>query len=324
MKTLLTHIFFLMTLLGWSQNVSIWATSYAVVNDNSVTYYATIPPCDLSPTYQWYVNDIPTSTASSYTYQPNNEDRIYCSVTSTTPDCYTNNPSLSNIITMIVYTTGTPCAGVPTVVYGGKTYNTVQIGSQCWLRENINIGTVVQNTRTQTNNDTVEKYCYDNDTNYCNVYGGLYQWAEAVQYYLGVTNTTHWNPVPTGNVQGICPPGWHIPKKTESDALLNGLTYLLSGGKLKNTGLVHWHHPTCASASYNKGANNSSGFTMLAGGWYYNGNFKSLGEYGNMCTVTRGSLLTDIYYYGAAYNFEAPTGGQVYKVTAQSVRCLKD
>jgi len=37
-----------------------------------------------------------------------------------------------------------PCPGIPTVSYEGQVYNTVQIFSQCWLKENLNVGTMIQ------------------------------------------------------------------------------------------------------------------------------------------------------------------------------------
>lgn len=44
---------------------------------------------------------------------------------------------------------GAPCPGIPTVTYEGKTYNTVLIGSQCWLKENLDVGVMNQATRLQ-------------------------------------------------------------------------------------------------------------------------------------------------------------------------------
>ena len=62
---------------------------------------------------------------------------------------------------------GTPCPGTPTVTYAGKTYNTVQIGNQCWLKENLDVGTMIQGSQNQTNNSMIEKFCYDNNPNNC-------------------------------------------------------------------------------------------------------------------------------------------------------------
>ena len=87
------------------------------------------------------------------------------------------------------YTVSAPCPGTPTVYYAGQTYHTVQIGSQCWLVENINAGTMINGSQSQKNNGIIEKYCYNNNSANCATYGGLYQWAEAVQYQNGATNT---------------------------------------------------------------------------------------------------------------------------------------
>jgi len=131
-------------------------------------------------------------------------------------------------ITFFIYSA---CAGTPTVVYGNKTYNTVQIGDQCWLKENLDIGTRINGSQNQTDNGTIEKYCYNDSDANCDTYGGLYQWAEAVQYKNGATNTTSPDSAFTGNVQGICPTGWHLPTNDEFTVLLNtlGFSVLLAG-----------------------------------------------------------------------------------------------
>ena len=58
---------------------------------------------------------------------------------------------------------------------------------------------MIQGNQNAANNGVIEKYCYNDDPNNCNTYGGLYQWNEAMQY------------VTTQGAQGICPSGWHIP-----------------------------------------------------------------------------------------------------------------
>ena len=42
---------------------------------------------------------------------------------------------------------GIPCPRTPTVTYEGQTYNTVQIGTQCWFKENLNVGTMIPEAR---------------------------------------------------------------------------------------------------------------------------------------------------------------------------------
>ncbi len=207
-----------------------------------------------------------------------------------------------------------------TVSYGGKTYNSVIIGMQCWMTENLNIGTAILGDQDQTNNGAIEKYCSFNLSSNCDVYGGLYQWAEIVQYLNGATNTTSWNPVPMVNVQGICPTGWHIPTDAEwatLTAYLGGES--VAGGKMKETGTTHWTSP-------NTGASNSSGFTGLPGGirWddptgyftklFSDGVFWSASEYSAMATHSRK------LYYASANLYS----NNLTKVYGHSVRCLHD
>lgn len=101
------------------------------------------------------------------------------------------------------FATNIPCPGTPTVEYEGQMYNTIQIFSQCWLKENLNVGTRINGNGNQANNGIIEKYCYENLESICNIYGGLYQWNEMMQY------TTQ------QGVRGICPPGWHVPTDEE-------------------------------------------------------------------------------------------------------------
>jgi uncharacterized protein (TIGR02145 family) len=305
-------------------SATLTASAYAVMPGTPVTYTATPVNGGAVPSYQWKVNGVNVGVnAQTYTYTPVNNDNVTCEVASSLPNV-TNSPFTSNAVNMIVYTTGTACAGTPTVTYGGQTYNTVQIGSQCWLRENLNIGTQINATssQTKTSPEVIQKYCYNNDAAQCNIYGGLYQWAEAVQYLNNATNTTNWNPVPTGNVQGVCPAGWHIPTNAEQTAMqtfLGGST--VAGGKLKEMGLLHWGGPNGLS---NVGATNETGFTMLAGGFVLNGVFGNLHSYADIWTTTKGALNSAAFYYGATFAASNTIGGEVTKITGNSVRCLKD
>jgi uncharacterized protein (TIGR02145 family) len=139
---------------------------------------------------------------------------------------------------------------MPTVFYGNQTYHTIQIGTQCWLKENLNIGTRIDGNIYQTNNSIIEKHCYNDVEDSCTVYGGLYQWDEAMQY------------VTTSGARGICPEGWHIPAVTEWDVLRDYLGgQSVAGGKMKETGTRFWESP-------NTGAINSSGFSDRGAGTY--------------------------------------------------------
>lgn len=211
---------------------------------------------------------------------------------------------------------GLPCAGMETFEYGGQTYHTVQIGSQCWMKENLNIGTMVNGGSNQTNNSIIEKYCYGNNLSNCAVYGGLYQWREMMQY------TT------TPGVQGICPSGWHIPMDSEwctlttyLDTTVNCNTWGWSGtnagGKMKETGTNHWYSP-------NTGATNESGFSALgAGARFFSGDFISMAFATYIWSSSEYSPASGIHLY-LLYNYASLARYDNNKTQGLSVRCIKD
>ena len=207
--------------------------------------------------------------------------------------------------------------GTDMILYDGQTYTTVQIGGQCWMAENLNIGTMVAAANNQTNNGIIEKYCVDDNLTKCTTYGGLYQWNETMQY----TNT--------GGTQGICPSGWHIPTDAEyktmemylgmsaAQANATGWRGTDEGGKLKETGTAHWDSP-------NTGATNSSGFTLLGTGYRYPfAPYSILNE--NIITYLWNSTNSSSY---KARKFEN-NNAQIMRLgvntlTGLSVRCVKN
>lgn len=210
------------------------------------------------------------------------------------------------------------CGSQYTDTRDSKVYNTVAIGTQCWFAENLDIGTRINGPNYQTDNAVIEKYCYDNLDDSCNVYGGLYQWDEMMQY------TT------TEGTQGICPDGWHVPSDAEwctlEDYVDSGTITCPRGGlggtdashHLRETGTVHWTSP-------NAGATNSSGFTALPGGRrVVYGLFESINNWGNWWSSTQTSS-SNARGRGMVY-----TSGQVNSSNSDklnfgySVRCIRD
>lgn len=199
----------------------------------------------------------------------------------------------------------------------GKTYGTVLIGSQCWMSQNLNTGTRISGNTNQTNNTTIEKYCYNDQDASCTTYGGLYQWAETVQYLNGATNTTTWSPPPAGNVQGICPSGWHLPTYQELVSMLTSVTFP-AGGSLKETGTAHWNAP-------NTGATNSSGYNGLPAGYRYeDGTFMNIGNHGQHWSVTEGPVTDAAGNLLLTYNTADAEVVVSHKPNGFSVRCIKN
>jgi len=186
------------------------------------------------------------------------------------------------------------------VSHAGKLYNVVQIGTQCWLKENLDIGDMIKNHQDPTNNGIIEKYCYDNDSINCLEYGGLYSWDESMQFST------------IQGSQGICPNGWHIPTQTEFRILREAVNN--DGNALKEIG-----------QGYLDGAGtNTSGFSILLAGlldsqrnfWgrAYTARFWSSTEYSN---DKKG--LMDLYS-GSNYIYLY----EGFKLDNLGIRCMRD
>lgn len=183
------------------------------------------------------------------------------------------------------------------ITYSGKTYNTVLIGTQCWFKENLDVGLQVKWVYLE-DNGIIEKYCYDNQPQKCELYGGLYSWDEAMQY----TNDE--------GAQGICPPGWRIPKVIEFEILSNYVNGQSNGLKAVGQG------------SGTGTGENTSGFSALLGGYYRDGSFIFIQQatYFWSSTESDSTRAFRMYFYGSD-----PQNYFHYmdKVSALSVRCIK-
>ena len=191
---------------------------------------------------------------------------------------------------------------------GGKTYSTVQIGSQCWMQQNINVGTMTSGGNTQgTSTSNIQKYCYNNTESNCTTYGGLYQWNQAMGGSV------------TEGTQGICMTGWHIPTDTEYKTLVEGQA---TPGCESSIG---WQCSPAGSHLSNLTLNhdNSSSFTaLLAGNRVTSGSFTTLNVDTNLWSSVQSGNSAWTRYLRSDF-------ASVYRTTTDkaygfSVRCLKD
>jgi len=198
-----------------------------------------------------------------------------------------------------------------TDIRDGQNYNVVKIGQQWWMQENLDIGTRINGSADATDNGVIEKYCYDDNSDNCDTYGGLYQWDELMDY----NSSDNGNPVMT---QGVCPVGWHLPNYdewTELGDFLGGES--VAGGKLKETGIIHWISP-------NIGASNESGFTALPGGARdINDSFIFSGSHGFWWSSTD-STVNYAWYHLMSNAYEDIHRFYNDKKYGFSVRCLRD
>jgi uncharacterized protein (TIGR02145 family) len=199
----------------------------------------------------------------------------------------------------------------PVIDVDGNMYHTIVIGTQCWMQQNLQtahyrndsaISEIEDSTTWALNSNPA--WCYYNGNAANNAtYGKLYNW--------GVVN----------DPRGVCPAGWHVPSFAEWNILINYLGGTnVAGGPLKSSSSL-WLAP-------NTGANNSSGFTALPGG-FRSGNpgdasFSNLGLYGYFWTSTgdpiSGSFFCNLTYDGSGcFPESTPFAWEGY-----SVRCLSD
>lgn len=197
------------------------------------------------------------------------------------------------------FTTTSACNNVSNLTFDRQNYNTIEIGNQCWLKDNINTGIFILNQYTSEdhadskNNNIIEKYCYDNKEENCVLFGGLYDWDEMMLYQKQEGG------------KGICPDGWHVPSLTEWNTLI-----AFFGGE------------TVAGAPMKKAG--SSGFEALAGGIRgANGNFNLMGSGAYFWTSTQ---IEENNAWGVSLLYRGTALSPMYrnKVMGLSVRCIKD
>ena len=211
-----------------------------------------------------------------------------------------------------------------------QAYSTIQIGDQCWMAENLNIGEMINGDLNMTDNGVIEKYCYENNTTNCDKYGGLYQWDEMMRY------------ITTPGMQGICPYGWHIPTNDEWISLEDyvvGLGYPNSSGDPNGTAnalksCLQINSPlgdSCNTNEHPRWDQNSThygfnvfGFSSLPGGYCKRiGSFNCLGGNGFMWSSTE-NLTTCAWSRIISYNYGGMGRGYISKTRGFSVRCLRN
>ena len=205
-----------------------------------------------------------------------------------------------------------PCGGQDTITdVDGNVYTLVEIGNQCWFRENLKTTKFVDGSeipyvldQITWNNATTPARRYPNSNNV------------ALGYEIGFLY--NWYTVEDPRV--LCPTGSHVPTDAEWAELVNHLGGdSVAGGKLKMAGTEYWQSP-------NTGATNSSGFNGLPGGAIrpldgYNWTFQN----GFWWTSTLSDDATPGPIYWRAYYISEEIFTGVYsKKWGFSVRCIKD
>ncbi len=230
------------------------------------------------------------------------------------------------------------CAGVPCVVtppftcgtstvsdYDGNSYNTVSIGSQCWLKENLKVtkyndGTLIGDSTNSTWGTALigSRTGYDVNlvplSDYVGTFGYLYNWYAV------------------NDSRKLCPAGWHVPTDAEwtiliriydqtASASANGPQSTTAGTVMKSTVT---NTIVDSGLGWNPGSpgTNTSGFTALPGGIRDN-NPRIIRYYGIFWSVSE--RFSSSAWARTIFSFNGNIDRNGYdKTEGLSVRCLKD
>lgn len=175
------------------------------------------------------------------------------------------------------------------------------------MAENLNVGEMVNGENDQSNDSKIERYCYDNDTTQCDRYGGLYQWAEAMQL-PSECNTKSCADLIKPNHQGICPDGWRlltyddfyiVVHADDNDAGAKGVRAIAFSGL------------------------NYTGYSLVGAGYLWNHEFENLNSstywfYPEEGTLDQPSALAGLQSKSSTANSNYST----YKTHGFSIRCV--
>ncbi|MDA3880906.1 MAG: FISUMP domain-containing protein, partial [Prolixibacteraceae bacterium] len=234
--------------------------------------------------WEWGFGDGGTSTSQNPTYTYLSIGNYTVSLTAT--NSYgSDTETKTNYITIVT--------GTFTDSRDGKTYKTVQIGTQVWMAENLNYET------------SSGSWVYDNNSSNASTYGRLYEWETA---------------------KDVCPSGWHLPSDDEwkqlemaigmsqSDAYNTGHRETNEGTKLKAT----------SGWSNNGNGTDDYGFTALPGGYRYrDGSFEYEGDLAYFWSSTAPNSSFAVYRL-LSYSYEDVYRHYTNKNRGFSVRCVRD
>jgi uncharacterized protein (TIGR02145 family) len=183
------------------------------------------------------------------------------------------------------------CGTLLTDIRDGKTYPTVQIGTQCWLAANLDYGSEIPYTQTQRDNCIPERYF--NPTSGLGPLTSVYQWDELMRYD------------DTPGQQGLCPPGWHVPTENDWNNLFSFyINNGFAGSPLKYSGYSGFNALL-------------SGVVVMNKGWKYQG-------FASFFWSSTPSGINKSWSHGMNEDDPSVSVYPSFRSNAYSVRCLKD
>lgn len=209
---------------------------------------------------------------------------------------------------------GLACPESPTVTdMDNNIYNTVQLGSQCWMMENLRTTKYADGTPIAYWPDSIAhwNYPYGSDTV---TYGRMYSWS-AVK-------------------RDICPTGWHVPSYEEwtqlTDYMSNQSQYMCGGDSISIAKALastrDWQNSTRTCAPGNTPSdNNASGFCAYPAGYFSTGSwsYSFYSQYALLWSSTEYDS-TKAYSCGIGKDSATVEFSMTGKSLSLSVRCIRD
>ena len=233
------------------------------------------------------------------------------------------------VVNFTTEVSGSPCSGLTVTDIDGNSYYTLQMGSQCWMMENLRSTRYADGTPISlgSSSSTITPCRYNPNNNADNVptHGYLYNWFAVMHG----TSSSSANP---SGVQGICPDGWHVPSDAEWTELTNYVgsqtryqcnnsSEYIAKALASTTGWSNSSN-TCAVGN-NSSTNNATHFSALPTGYYINGSYGSFGDGTSFwCATENGDY--EAYYRYLYYkndNVGRESNGKSYGFP---VRCVRD
>lgn len=263
---------------------------------------------------------------STHEFELGDKMRYRCYTPTRVSSTLTKSQFVSEQIDLVFDTHGIPCIDQPTFRdYDGNLYNTVQIGDQCWMKENLRTshfpdGTEIPVGGSVSLGDTVPYYC-----DFFEYYNIVIPWEERGNFY-------NWYAA-----LNVCPNGWHLPSDSEwtvfTDFLSSQPEYVCENAFHNNTYIAKslsstswWNGDDavgCDTGS-EQSTNNATGFSAIPAGFCFGSvSFGQEGEDAHFWTSTDtndSNALERIIQYDAAYLFRPAFS----KNFGRSVRCLRD
>ncbi len=251
-------------------------------------------------------NLTPKTTCYVRAYAANSVDTAYCNEI-----FFTTKSDSTSVM-------GIPCPGTPTVKdIDGNIYNTIQIGTQCWTKENLRVSRFKNGNSIPLVND---------NSQWIALTSGARSWYQNDSIKYAIPYVNYYNSFAIKDDRGICPINWHVPNIMEFDSLVNFLGgYSSAGSKMKYIGPNYW-------VGENTIGNNESGFSAIPGGYRTNvdggGYFSQFGSDFWLLLLDKNSDLHFRSLHQNSIQVHNPTAFGYYnhfnKNTGVPVRCLKN